>query len=141
MQKQTQSSIKKLQILKRKKLSTSDLGKSVGGRKGKVKRYFPLAQLPEMMWLLFEAVIQYVLVTLLLQIRIVLSVSLLRRVIALHLEAQEEKSCLNKPPHLRQKKMSLKGQRAIKCIGNLFSVTPQFIHLSCRGDYLVWVFF
>lgn len=89
---QKQSTIKKLQILKTKKLSIAYLGKRVGGRKGKVKRYFPLVQLPEMMWLLFEAVIQYVLVTLLLQIRILLSVSLLRRVISLHLETQEEKS-------------------------------------------------
>lgn len=58
-----------------------------------MKRYFPLEQLPEMTWLLFEAVIQYILVTLLLQIRILLSVSLVRRVISLHLETQEEKSC------------------------------------------------
>lgn len=57
-----------------------------------MKRDFPLVQLPEMTWLLFEAVIQYILVTLLLQIRILLSVSLVRRVISLHLETQEEKS-------------------------------------------------
>lgn len=57
-----------------------------------MKIYFPLVQLPEMMWLHFEAVIQYVLVNLLLQIRILLSVSLVRRLISLHLETQEEKS-------------------------------------------------
>lgn len=44
-----------------------------------------------MMWLLFEAVIQYILVTLLLQIRILLSVSLVRRVISLHLETGGKK--------------------------------------------------
>lgn len=56
-----------------------------------MKRYFPLVQFPEMMWLLFEAVIQYILVTLLLQIRILLSVSLVRRVISLHLETGGKK--------------------------------------------------
>lgn len=57
-----------------------------------MKTYFPLVQLPEMMWLLFEAVIQYIFVTLLLQIRILLSVSLVRRVISINLETQKEKS-------------------------------------------------
>lgn len=43
-----------------------------------------------MMWLLFEAVIRYVLVTL--QNSFLLLVSLVRRVISLHLETKEEKS-------------------------------------------------
>lgn len=47
-----------------------------------------------MMWLLFEAVIQCVFVTVLLQIRILISVNVVRGVISLHLETQEEKAVL-----------------------------------------------
>lgn len=60
----------------------------------KWKDTFHVVQLPEMMWLLFEAVIQCVFVTVLLQIRILLSVNVVRGVISLHLETQEEKAVL-----------------------------------------------
>lgn len=60
-----------------------------------MKDTFHVVQLPEMMSLLFEAVIQCIFVTLLLQIRILFFYqSTSRGVISLHLETQEEKAVL-----------------------------------------------